>query len=54
MLNTTVDRDLKASFKKKCDEVGVSMSEVLDKFMEEVLSGEIILEKHIILQRKSR
>lgn len=54
MLGTTVDSELKNQFKKKCDELGLTMSEVIDKFMEEVLSGEIVLEKHIIVKRKNQ
>ncbi|MCQ2010524.1 type II toxin-antitoxin system RelB/DinJ family antitoxin [Sporolactobacillus sp. STSJ-5] len=54
MLGTTVDSELKKQFKKKCDEIGLTMSEALDAILKAVISGNIILDKHITAEQKDQ
>mgnify|MGYP003410407488 FL=1 len=49
-LNTPIDIDIKDKFKEKCDEHNLKMNIVLEKFMREVISGNILIEHDIKLK----
>lgn len=51
-LNTTFDAEIYAAFKRKCDENGLGLNEVLQLFMVEYINGNYTVEKTISLTKK--
>jgi hypothetical protein len=50
-LNTTFDADIYQSFKRKCDQNGFGMNEVLQLFMVEYINGNYEVEKTMSLKK---
>jgi hypothetical protein len=50
-LNTTFDADIYQSFKRKCDQNGFGMNEVLQLFMVEYINGNYEVEKKMSLKK---
>lgn len=50
-LNTTFDAEIYQDFKRKCDENGLGMNEVLQLFMLEYINGSYEVEKKMYLKK---